>query len=388
MESIESILPFVIIVILIVLATPLSNLIKIPIVVSEIMLGIFAGYFRLVDTQEEYIAIIANTGLLFLMFLCGMEVDLKTLRSMGKKFLSQALVYFLSLYLLSALVVVIFQLPMIFIALLPVMSLGMIMVLIRDYGSNHAWLNLALKIGILGEVVSITILTTLEGIYKYGLSWHLAENLIILLVFLLCVVGVFKLANILFWWLPHLKLLLLPHDDTNSQDIRFVIMLFVLFIVLTTVLELEKVLGAFIAGVILATYFKYKHTLPQKLSDFGFGFFVPFFFVYVGSTINLSVVFTNPSILLHALYLVIGMLAIRVISAGLVFLHYFKSFQYTLLFALSDCMPLTFLVITASMGQKFGVLSDSLYTSCIFGAIFEGIFFSVFIKALFKKNSM
>ncbi len=380
----ELLLPFAIVAILIVLATPLSNLTKIPIVVAEILLGIFAGYFDLVNPQDTYIMIVANTGLLFLMFLCGMEVDLKNFLAMDRQFLYRAGAYFVMLYGLSALCVVALALPIIFLALLPVMSLGMIMALIRDYGKDKPWLNLALKIGILGEVVSIAVLITMEGAYKYGFNWQLGESLLMLSVFLICVVGVFKLANILFWWFPNLKLLLLPHDDTNSQDIRFVILLFVLFIVLTTALSLEKVLGAFIAGVILATYFKYKHTLPEKLNDLGFGFFVPFFFIYVGTTIDIPIVVKNPHILLYALYLVLGMLSIRICAASVVFLRYFKNFKHTLLFALSDCMPLTFLVIVASMGQKFGVLGDALYISCIFGALFEGIFFSLIIKGLFN----
>ena len=383
MESIAPLLPFVSIAILITIAVPLSTATKIPIVVTEILLGIIGRYFGLVDSENTYIPIVANIGLLFLMFLCGLEVDLKSFLSMGRKFLYQALLYFASLYGFSIAAVVVLKLPLIFIALLPVMSLGMIMALIRDYGKHRPWLNLALKIGILGEVVSIAVLVTLEGIYRYGLNWQLGENLLILGIFLVCIVGVFKLANILFWWFPNLKLLILPHDDTNSQDLRFVFMLIFVFIVLTTGLHLEKVLGAFIAGVILSTYFKYKHTLPEKLNDMGFGFFVPFFFVYVGTTIHISSVLESPVILLHALYIIFGMLAIRISASMLVFLRFFKSLKNTMLFALSDCMPLTFLVITASMGLQFGVITLSLYTSCIFGAIFEGILFSIAIKIIY-----
>ena len=323
-ESIAPLLPFVTIAILITIAVPLSTATKIPIVVTEILLGIAGRYFGLIDSENAYIPIVANIGLLFLMFLCGLEVDLKSFLSMGRTFLYQALFYFLSLYALSSAAVVLLKLPLIFIALLPVMSLGMIMALIRDYGKHKPWLNLALKIGILGEVVSIAVLVTLEGVYRYGFNWQLGENLLILGIFLVCIVGVFKLANILFWWFPNLKLLLLPHDDTNSQDLRFVFMLLLVFIVLTTGIHLEKVLGAFIAGVILSTYFKYKHTLPQKLNDMGFGFFVPFFFVYVGTTIDIPSVLQSPAILLHALFIIFGMLAIRISASMLVFLRFFK----------------------------------------------------------------
>lgn len=379
----EYVLSFAVFGALIMLAIPLHSALKIPITVAEILLGIFAAHLNIVDSTQTHISTMANVGLLFLMFLCGMEVDLKSSFVIGKRFLYQTLWYFIVLYTLCIIVVLVFNLPFIFIAILPVMSLGMIMALIRDYGKNRVWLNLTLKIGIIGELVSIVVLITLEGIYYYGFSIDLIKSLLILCGFLISIVYIFKIANVLFWWFPNLKLILLPHDDTNSKDIRFVFMLFIVFITITSLLHLEPVLGAFIAGVIIATYFKYKHTLPKKLDDIGFGFLVPFFFVYVGTTIDLTRVFVNPEIVLYALYLVVAMFLVRLIASGVVFLRYFKSIKNTLLFALSNSMPLTFLVITASIGQKFGVLSDVAYISCIFGAIFEGIFFSIAIKLIY-----
>ena len=166
MEVITPLLPFVAIAILITIAVPLSTATKIPIVVTEILLGIVGQYLGFIDSHNSYITLVADIGLLFLMFLCGLEVDLKSFLSMGSKFLYQALFYFISLYSLSTIAVITLQLPLIFIAILPVMSLGMIMALIRDYGKNKPWLNLALKIGVLGEVISISVLVTLEGVYR------------------------------------------------------------------------------------------------------------------------------------------------------------------------------------------------------------------------------
>ncbi len=148
-------------------------------------------------------------------------------------------------------------------------------------------------------------------------------------------------------------------------------------------LEIKAVLGAFLAGTILATFFKHKAELPEKLNHFGFGFFVPFFFVHVGSTLNLNAVFRDTQILYHALYLVIGMLTLRLISASIVFGKYFKSAKFTLLFALSDSMPLTFLIATATLGKSIGELNDTLYASFVLGAILEGIIFSVLIKIVY-----
>ena len=78
-----------------------------------------------------------------------------------------------------------------------------------------------------------------------------------------------------------------------------------------------------------------------------------------------------------------GMLSLRLISASIVFGKYFKSAKSTLLFALSDSMPLTFLIATATLGKSIGELNDTLYASFVLGAILEGIIFSMLIKIVY-----
>ena len=374
---------FSIIAICIVIAPILANLTRIPIVVVEMFLGCFGVYFGVFSHSEAF-EIMAKVGFLFLMFLCGTEVDLRGFSRLGKRFLKSVVVYFVVLYALTAIIVLVLELPNVFIAALPVMSLGMIMTLIKDYGKDKLWLEISLAVGVIGEVISIAILTLISGFYHYGNSLRLYENLAVLLVFMLGIVGIFWVFKMLFWWFPNFKLFLMPYDDLSNRDIRFVIMLFIVFVALVLFLDLEAVLGAFLAGTIVAIFFSYKHELVGKLNEIGFGFFVPLFFVYVGSTLDLRLILQNPSYVLEGVYIAIAMLILRLVAANMAFFRYFKSAKSTTLFALSHAMPLTFLVVTAKIADDWNAINKDMYYAFLIAAMIEGIAFSIVIKFLWN----
>lgn len=374
---------FSIIAICIVIAPTLANLTRIPIVVVEMFLGCFGVYFGVFSHSEAF-EIMAKVGFLFLMFLCGTEVDLRGFSRLGKRFLKSVVVYFVVLYALTAIIVLVLELPNVFIAALPVMSLGMIMTLIKDYGKDKLWLEISLAVGVIGEVISIAILTLISGFYHYGNSLRLYENLAVLLVFMLGIVGIFWVFKMLFWWFPNFKLFLMPYDDLSNRDIRFVVMLFIVFVALVLFLDLEAVLGAFLAGTIVAIFFSYKHELVGKLNEIGFGFFVPLFFVYVGSTLDLKLILQNPSYVLEGVYIAVAMLVLRLVAANMAFFRYFKSAKSTTLFALSHAMPLTFLVVTAKIADDWNAISKDMYYAFLIAAMIEGIAFSIVIKFLWN----
>lgn len=374
---------FGIVSLLIVIAPFFSKITKVPIVVIEMILGALGTYFGFFHASEV-IHIFAKIGFLFLMFLCGMEVDLRGFKKLGKKFLKQAVLYFIVLYAGASAIVVFFDLPKIFIAALPVMSLGMIMALIRDYGKDEPWLNLALKIGIVGELLSIGALVFINGIYSYGLTFELYKTLFVLIIFVLAIIGVFTLVKILFWWFPHFKIFIMPYDDTQNQDIRFSMMLFFGLIVIAMSLELENVLGAFLAGMIIATFFSYKHELIHKLNDIGFGFFVPLFFINVGTTLKIDIIFQNPKLLYYGSLIAFSMIFLRLLAASLAFRKYFNNLKDIILYAFSDSMPLTFLVATAALGLQLGAMNQDTYYAFLLAAIFEGVFFTIAIKLIYN----
>lgn len=82
----------------------------------------------------------------------------------------------------------------------------------------------------------------------------------------------FQIFKTLFWWFPHLKLFVMPKSSQFNQDVRFSLMLFFSLVAIVVWLKIEMVLGAFLAGLVVSTFFPHKSELIHKLNDVGFGF--------------------------------------------------------------------------------------------------------------------
>jgi Kef-type K+ transport system membrane component KefB len=357
-----------------------SRVTKIPVVVVEILLGSVAAYFGLL-IENELFKIIAKVGFLYLMFLAGMEVNLKEFGFAKSSLLRRTVIYFAMLYGSSLTLFFYFHLSAVYLVTFPIFSLGMLMALVKEYGKHQPWLALALNIGIIGELVSIMSLTILSGGLEYGYNREFAFILGGLFAFMISFVLVFKGMRILFWWYPSLKTLIMPHEDGKDQDVRFSMALMFMMIAVVLYLKIDVVLGAFLAGVFIATYFKHKTDLPHKLSSFGFGFLVPIFFIHVGSTLTLDA-FGDPKILMLAFFIASGIIGIRLISSFVAYSGYL-GVKNTILFSLSDSMPLTFMVAIATLGYAAKAISHDEYNAFIVASMGSGIFLMIAIKVIY-----
>ncbi|RAX58143.1 sodium:proton antiporter [Helicobacter monodelphidis] len=358
-----------------------SRLTRIPPSVIEILLGMAAFYFGILDPSGVFVAV-AKVGFFFLMFLAGMEIDLKEFFKLGKSFLKRAFIYFSTIYILSVIIAINTNYSNFYVIAFPVMSVGMIMALLKYYGKNQIWLNNALQIGILGEFLSIIALVLVSGFYRYGFTFELYKTLLVLFLFLAVVGVLFMIAKIIFWWFPLLKLYFIPKEITMNEDIRFSMMLFFVMIAIVTFLDIDHILGAFFAGMIITTFFRYNKELPKKLHDFGFGFLVPLFFVFVGTTLDINIILQKPYLFMDAIQLICIMLCIHLCAGFLANRHYLKDWNSLLLSLFSSCMPLTFLVAFATLGHDMGAITSDEYYTFVIAALSEGILFVIIIKFL------
>jgi Kef-type K+ transport system membrane component KefB len=317
------------------------------------------------------------------MFLAGMEVDLREFGAIKKSLWQRIATFFAILYSLSIALTLLFELSPIYVAALPTISVGMIMVAIHSRGRCE-WLNFALKLGIIGELISICVLTVLSGLVQQGgLNAEFMRTMATLLFVLLCVWLFFYISNALFWWFPKLKKLIMPESDSLDEDVRIAFALFFALIAAAIYLDLELVLGAFVAGAFIANYFKHKEDLPKKLSSLGFGFLAPIFFLYVGGTLDLRLV-SQPSVVLAAIAILFSMASIRVFAAFVVFRAQFRPSE-RLRVGLMQSMPLTFLVAIATIGHQGKLLDDGEYSAFILASMAEAVAIMIFVKWLDKR---
>ena len=367
----------------IIMASPVvSKIIKAPVVVVEIVLGVVAGYLGLIYADDT-LKLVAKFGFVYLMFLAGLEINFKLVKVIKATLAWNVIFYFVFLYSIAGFVCWLFDLGLTYFVALPIFSLGMIMMLIKEYGKEQQWLNLALSIGVVGEIISILALTLFSGWTEHGLSASFFISILtIVSVVAITVLGL-RFFYIAFWWFPELKKFLIPdsQNDRYDQDIRFSISSLLILVSIMLILKIDVVLGAFTAGLFFKMFFSQKHELQEKIESFGFGFFAPIFFIYTGSTVKLDII--DLDILQHAAFIMCAIISIRLISSYLVFFKYLK-FKQTLLFALSDSMPLTFTVAIAMLSYNYGLITQSEYFSFIIASMVDGLFLMILIRKLYK----
>ena len=368
------------VVLLMVLSPILSRIFRIPTSVVEILLGSLAVWVGFLHVDNEVFRNLSKIGFFYLMFLAGMEIDIQRFLHYKDRYLKKTLLYFFCLYSLSLILFFIFDLSYVYIAAIPIMSLGMVMALINQYGKEVQWLEFSLLIGVVGELLSIVALVVFDGAITHGLGWHFTKNILMLIMVLFSSYFLYRLLKIIFWWYPNLKRIIMPNNDAMHQSLRFSMALFFILIATMQWLEIDMVLGAFIAGIFISNFFAHKRELPHQLSTFGFGFLVPLFFIFVGTTLDLNLVFTK-TIMSHALWIVFAMVGIRMISS---FVAYYTSLKLkdTIFFSLSTSMPLTFLVAIATIAVKNGAIGNEEYASFIVASLMEGIVIMILIQVL------
>ena len=365
----------------ILVASPfLSKFIVLPTTVIEILLGIIASYIGLLN-ENEFFEIIAEVGFLYLMFLAGLEINLKEIFKIPKEIFKIGFLYIVLLYLLSLLSYFMFNLSAIFILIFPLVSVGVVLTLTKEYPKESRWLKLSLQFGVLGELVSIVALTMSSGLLHYGFSIDFIATMLYLILSFVAMGTFFYVLRVAFWWFPEIKTFLMPHFDIKDQDIRLSFATFFIFISFMLVLDLELVLGAFIAGLFLNFFFEHKKELPHKLSSFGFGFLVPIFFIYIGSTLELDKLLEN-KIITGSLFVVSIMMAIRVV-ASMVFIKILK-FKDIILFATSQSMPLTLMIAIATLAHQMKSIDTLHYYIFISASVLEVMIALLLIKVISK----
>jgi len=359
-----------------------AKFVRIPIPPVEIILGSLFAYMGFV-TDNQYFDIIAEIGFLYLMFLAGMEVDLKQITSSSREVIQKSIIFISLMAFFSITLGMMFRLNAITIISMPLISIGLLASLSKTYGKEQSWIKLAFIAGILGEIISIAALTIFDAASATGFNIFLIIKIGYLLLFMVAVYIVYRFLHLLFWWFPEIKSILVPKIDTSDQDIRLAMALFFILIAVMFALELELALGAFIAGIAISAFFHHEKRLEEKMSSIGFGFLVPIFFIHVGASFDLKSLMEE-GVTTGALLITVLMLLSRILAA--VVLKNISGSRDALLIALSLSMPLTLLVAVATIGYETKWIDILSYYQLILASIFEIVISMTLIKILNKKR--
>jgi len=363
----------------IIFASPLiSKVTKIPTTPLEIILGAVFVYFHLI-VEHSIFELVAELGFLYLMFLAGLEVDLKKLVNIPSRTLKKALFYNAILYGLSILVTWYFDLGKIFIVTLPLISIGILAALKKEYGETD-WIKLSIVVGLIGEIISIGVLTTVSAGLEFGFGWDFTKTMILFVVFMIALLISYKVFHNAIWWFPEIKNLLMPEEDHQEQDIRVSMAVFFFMIAVMLYLQLEVAFGAFIAGTFIKTYFEeHNKGLPTKLEHFGFGWLVPIFFIYVGSSFEIEALF-HDGLFEKALLIALAMIAFRLIASVLSIKDLGRDKFFML--GLSHSMPLTLLIAVSTLAYHNHSITQFYYYAFILASILQVLIVMIIVRLL------
>ncbi len=279
----DPVLKFLLILGVILLAPIFLNKLRIPHLLGLIVAGAMIGPkgFNLIE-RDSGIILSGTAGLLYIMFLAGLEIDLADFKKNSKKSLVFGLYTFLvpmGLGILGGLYILDFSVPTS--VLLASMFASHTMIAYPLISKLGVAKNLAVNITVGGTIITDTlallVLAVIVGMNRGEVTAEFWVRLSVsIVVFCLIVLLIFPLVA---------KWFFKRFDDNISQ---YIFVLFVLFLgaALAQIAGIEPIIGAFLSGLALNRLISPTSPLMNRVEFVGNAIFIPFFLIGVGMLVD------------------------------------------------------------------------------------------------------
>jgi Kef-type K+ transport system membrane component KefB len=349
---------------------------RLPAVVVEILAGVVLGPSVLGVVEADLpVQVLALIGLAFLLFMVGLELDLTALR--GRLLRLSVAAYVLSLALGSGVGLAAAGLgwvdsPLLVAVALSATSLGLVVPVLKDAGRLDSGLGrVTVAAATLADVAAVLLLTLLFS--------EEATSLVSRVVLLATFAGVVFLtaAGVLLAERSRsLSTVVRRLQDTTAEiRVRASIVLLLGFVVLAEHFGLETILGALLAGAVVAAVDRDTSSHPQfrvKLEAIGFGFLIPAFFVTSGIRLDVTGLVQDPGALAQLPFFVAALLLVRGVPV-LVFRDLDR--RDLAAAALLQATSLPFLVTASMIGVETGVLTGATAAALVSAGIVSVLLF-------------
>jgi len=260
---------------------------KIPYVIGLILAGVAVGPYGLhVLDRDMSFEVFGQVGLLYLMFLAGLEIDMYHLKKNLRRGLTfGALTFFIPLILGIAAGTMILGLNMAASLLLASMFAAHTLLaypIVSRFGLTRTP---AVVIAIAGTIVTVLgaliVLAGVGGIVREGTFSPMQLVMLLGIIATFCLLTVYLYPRVTRWFFKR-------YSDTISQFIYVLAMVFLAASVARWI-GIESVFGAFFGGLVLNRYIPGRSPLMGRLEFVGNAIFIPYFLIGVGMLINLHV---------------------------------------------------------------------------------------------------
>uniref|UniRef100_B8HSD0 Sodium/hydrogen exchanger n=1 Tax=Cyanothece sp. (strain PCC 7425 / ATCC 29141) TaxID=395961 RepID=B8HSD0_CYAP4 len=286
---------FLIIMAIMLVAPLLFERLRLPGIVGLILAGVIVGPhgFGLLE-RDSTIVLLGTVGLLFLMFMAGLETSLDDLKYNADK----ATVFGLAT----------FAVPML-LGLAAMMLLGypfLSSILVASCFASHTLLSLPIvsKLGIMrSQAVTVTLGGTLITnvlallVLAVVVKAHQGNLTLGFWLFLIPSLSLYTFATL--WGVPRLGRWFFRRFG-HDEGAEFTFVVATLFVVsyFAKLIEIEPIIGAFLAGIAITQLIPQLSPLMNRIQFIGNTLFVPFFLISVGMLVNPLILVQEPRSLL------------------------------------------------------------------------------------------
>jgi Kef-type K+ transport system membrane component KefB len=155
---------------------------------------------------------------------------------------------------------------------------------------------------------------------------------------------------------------------TAQIKVRAALSALLIFVALAEALGIEIIVGAFLAGAIVALLRTPEdRELASQLEAIGFGFFIPIFFIMVGVDFDLPALLSSTEALLSVPLILMAAIAVKMIPALVFRLNH--TWREALAAGILMCPRLSLIIAAAAIGEKLGVIDESVNAAIVLVAI-------------------
>ncbi len=352
---------------------------QIPVMVGEILVGIIIGQSGLQLIHPNIILdFLAWFGFIFLMFISGLELDFDILslpqaekESWTKRPLTLAgLVFVLTLILGIATGIYLQQIGLVQDAvlmglILSTTSLGVVVPILKQHHVIASRFGqVVLVSALLADFITLLLFSLDVALLSKGLTLDLLLVLLLMVVFAV----VMRISQAM-TQKPVIQRLASEIAQATSQiEVRGSFALMMAWAALAITLGVEVILGAFLAGALVSLLTeRHESELREKLDAFGFGFFIPIFFIMVGVNFDLNALLASREHLILVPLLLVAAFAIKLL-ASLIFRLLF-TWRETLSAGMLLSARLSLIIAASAIALDLNVIDEAVNSAIILTAL-------------------
>ena len=366
-----------------------------PAVVGEILAGLLLGPSLLnFVTPHPTLAVMAELGVILLLFSIGCETSIKRLYQAGGRAVSVAVLGIAVPAIVMGLSSAYYLTDSVFTAVylgcaLTATSIGIsLRVLVQAKQGQTTVGNIILGAAVIDDVVGVILLSVLFNFASQG-ALDVASTLLLIAKVLLFLIFTPPLARVLLYIARALK----PADDSSGYEVIIAMILICFFAWLGHLFGAPALLGGFAVGLALSRQFisplnrylvnpfAFTHKMEQSTKAL-VDVFAPIFFVYVGISLDLSQLDFSVSGILILLWL-----SLLAIISKLVAGWFAGGNWQTKLVVGSAMVPRGEVgLVFAELGRRMEIIDSKLFTELVVIIAITTLVGPLMLKWSLKKN--